>query len=85
MSTILVAAIEAAGRPALRVVFTLAALLALLAGAFIYHRRHYLFDRDPAVEDDIPVVRSNRAEEVIFVWGGLTLVLLSMLYQLWFD
>jgi hypothetical protein len=31
----------------------------------------------------VTVVRHNREEAVVFVWGGLTLVLLAILYQVW--
>jgi hypothetical protein len=44
-----------------------------------------LFGRDREVVNDTPVVRHNRLEGIIFVWGGLTLVVLSVLYQLWFG
>jgi hypothetical protein len=37
--------------------------------------------RDPNVENDFPVVRHNRLEQILFIWGGLTLVLISILYQ----
>ena len=79
----MIAAIEQAGVPALRVAFTIAVIIFLFGGAFIWRRRHQLFDRDPNVENDIPVVRHNRMEEILFVWGGLTLVLISILYQVW--
>jgi hypothetical protein len=79
----LTAVIEQPGVPALRVGFTLAVIVFLLAGLFIWCRRHQLFDRDPNVENDVPVVRHNREEAIIFVWGGLMLVLLSILYQVW--
>ena len=36
-----------------------------------------------APTDDVPVVRHNREEIILFVWGGITLVLLSILYQVW--
>ena len=75
--------IEQAGAPALRVAFTLAVIISLLDGIFIWHRRHQFFDRDPDVEDDVPVVRHNREEVVLLVWSGLTLVLLCILYQVW--
>jgi hypothetical protein len=62
--------IEGAGVPALRIAFTIAVLVLAGAGLLIYHKRHQLFDRDPEVEDDIPVVRHNRFEEVLLVWGA---------------
>ena len=75
--------IEQAGVPALRVAFTFAVLVFLYGGILIFRRRHQLFDRDPNVENDFPVVRHNREEGILFVWGGLTLVLISILYQVW--
>jgi hypothetical protein len=80
-SSLLIAVIEQAGVPVLRFGFTLAVIVFLLAGVFIFRRRHQLFDRDPSVENDVPVVRHNREEAILFVWSGLTLVLLSILYQ----
>jgi hypothetical protein len=55
----------------------------LFGGIFIFRRRHQFFDCDPNVENDVPVVRHNREEAIIFVWSGLMLVLLSILYQVW--
>ena len=78
-----IAVIEQQAVPALRVGFTLAVIIFLLAGVFIWRRRHQFFDRDPIVENDVPVVRHNREEEILFVWIGLTLVLLGILYQVW--
>jgi hypothetical protein len=81
--TAFVAVIEQTGVPALRVGFTLAVIVFLVAGVLIFRRRHQFFDRDPNVENDVPVVRHNREEEILLVWGGLTLVLLGILYQVW--
>jgi hypothetical protein len=78
--TTFIAVIEQAGVPALRVGFTLAVIVFLVAGVLIFRRRHQFFDRDPNVENDVPVVRHNREEEILFVWSGLTLVLLGILY-----
>ena len=78
-----IAAIAQGGLGALRVGFPLAVIVFLLAGVFIFRRRHQLFDSDPNVENDVPVVRHNRVEEVVFVWSGLMLVLLSILFQVW--
>src|SRR6266480_1990134 len=82
-SSAMMAVIEQAGVPALRVAFTVAVIVFLLAGVFIWRRRHQLFDRDPNIENDVTVVRHNRVEEVVFVWSGLMLVLLSILFQVW--
>ena len=78
-------AIQPAGVPALRIGFTIALLLVIGAVVFIYHRRDQLFGGDPEVANEIPAVRHNRVEEIIFVLGGLTLAVLSVLYQLWFG
>jgi len=80
---VMISAIEQAGVPALRVAFTTAVAFFLLVGSFIFRKRHQLFDRDPSVENDLPAVQHNRVEEVLFVWGGLTLVLIAILYQVW--
>ena len=82
-SSLVLALIEQQGVPALRVGFTLAAIMFVVAGVLIWQRRHQFFDRDPDVENDVPVVRHNREEVIIFVWSGLMLVLLSILYQVW--
>jgi hypothetical protein len=81
--TLLTAVIEPAGLAALRVGLSLVVIVFLLAGVFIFRRRHELFDPDPNVENDVPAVRHNRIEEVVFVWSGLMLVLLSILFQVW--
>jgi hypothetical protein len=80
---LIMAGIEQAGAPALRVGFTLAVVMFLLAGLFIWRSRPQFFDPDPDVENDVPVVRHNREETIIFVWSGLMLILLTILYQVW--
>jgi len=77
------AVIEEAGIPALRIAFTIAVIVFLLGGISIFRRRHQFFDRDPDVDNDVSVVRRNREEAIMFVWGGLTLVLLYVLDQVW--
>jgi hypothetical protein len=79
------AVIEQAGIPALRVAFTIAVLIFFYGGFVIFRRRHQFFDRDPNVPNDVPVVRHNRLEEILFVWGALTLVLISIVYQVWTE
>ena len=79
------AVIEQAGIPALRVAVTIAVIVFLFGGYVIFRKRHQFFDRDPSVPNDVPVVRHNRLEEILFVWGGLTVVLISILYQVWTE
>jgi hypothetical protein len=78
-----VAAIEQTGIPALRIVFSVALLGFLCGGILIFRKRHQFFDRDPNVENDVPVVRHNREEVVLSVWTALTLVLIFLLFQVW--
>jgi hypothetical protein len=75
--------VEQTGVPTLRVGFTLAVIMFLLGGLFIWRSRHQLFDCDPNFENDLPAVRHNREQAIIFVCTGLMLVLLSLLYQIW--
>ena len=79
------AVIEQAGLPALRVAFTIAVIVFLFGGYVIFRKRHQLFDCDSNVENDFAVTRHNRLEGILFVWGGLTLVLISILYQVWTE
>jgi hypothetical protein len=81
--SLVIAVIEQAGVPALRSAFTIAVIILLFAGIFIWRRRHQFFDRDPNVLNDVPVVRHNREEEILLVWGGLTTVLVFILIQVW--
>jgi hypothetical protein len=80
---LMTALIEQEGVPAFRVGFTLAVIFLVFAGILVWRRRHQFFDRDPDVDNDVPVVRHNREEEIILVWSGITIVLLFILYQVW--
>jgi hypothetical protein len=82
-SLLMIAGIEQAGLPAVRVAYTIAVIVFLLGGLSIWRRRHQFFDRDPDVDNDVPAVRHNREEEIILVWSGMTIVLLFILYQVW--
>jgi hypothetical protein len=81
--SLMIAVIEQAGVPALRIAFTFAVIVFLFGGIFIFRRRHQFFGRDPNVDNDVPVVRHNREEEILLVWGGLTTVLIFILIQVW--
>jgi len=77
------AGIQQAGVPALRVAFTLAVAVFLFGGVILFRKRHQFFDRDLNISNDVPVVRHNRMEEILFVWGGLTTVLIFIFIQVW--
>jgi hypothetical protein len=81
----LVAVIEQTGLPVLRVASGLAVLLFLYVGLVVFRRRHKLFDRDPNVENDVAEVRHDRMQMILYVWSGLTIVLISILIQAWID
>ena len=53
-------------------------------GAYIYRRRQ-LFDRDPQIAEDEGGLgpRHVRLELVLFFWGGVMLVLVATLYEIW--
>ena len=68
---------------ALRVIAIVAVLVMTGVGFLIYRNRHKFFDRDPDVDDDLPVVRHMRTEEILLVWSGLTILSISILLQVW--
>jgi len=81
--SLMIAVIEQAGVSALRIAFTLVAIIFLFGGIFIFRRRHQFFDRDPNVENDGIVVRRNREEIIIIVGSAVMLILVSILHQVW--
>jgi hypothetical protein len=81
----MIAVIEQAGIPALRIAFSVAVLGFLCGGFLIFRKRHQFFDRDPNVDNDVPVVRHNREEVILSVWAGLTVVLIYILFQVWSE
>jgi hypothetical protein len=79
----MIAVIEEEGLAPLRIVFTIATIVFLFAGFFIWRRRHEYFDADPDVDNDVPVVRHNREEVILSVWAGLTVVVVYIMFQVW--
>lgn len=79
----LLAALEAAGLPALRVAFTIGFIAFAAAGVYIFKKRHPLSDRDPEVDNDVPVVRHNREELILFVWAALMLAVFCIFIDVW--
>jgi hypothetical protein len=79
----MLALINPVGLPALRVAGTIFLVIFLFGGLYIFRNRHRFFDKDPDVDEDVPAVRKIRVEEVMMVWGALTLLILVILIKLW--
>ncbi len=81
----MLALINPAVLPALRIAATFFFIIYLLFGAYIFRNRHRFFDRDPNVDNDIPAVRNVRVEVVVIPWLCLTTLLVILLISLWRD
>jgi hypothetical protein len=79
----MLALINPAALPALRIAATFFFLINLVGGAYIFRNRHRFFDRDPDVDNDIPTVRHNRVEVIMIPWLFLTTLLLILLIRFW--
>jgi hypothetical protein len=79
----MLAAINPAALPALRIAETFFFIINLIAGAYIFRNRHRFFDQDPNVSDDIPAVRNVRVEVVMIPWLVLTSLLVILLIHFW--
>jgi len=79
----MLATINPAALPALRIAGTLFLIINLIGGTYIFLNRHRFFDRDPSVDDDIPAVRNLRMEVVMIPWLVLTTLLVILLIYLW--
>ena len=80
---IMLALINPAALPALRIAATLFLLINLAGGTYIFRNRHRFFDQDSSVDDDIPAVRKLRIEVVMVPWLVLTTLLVVLLIYLW--
>ena len=81
----MLATINPAALPALRIAATFFFIIYLLFGAYIFRNRHRFFDRDPDVDNDISAVRKMRIEVVTIPWLVLTTLLLILLIYFWSD
>jgi uncharacterized membrane protein len=79
----MLAQINPAALPALRIAATLFFIIYLLFGAYIFRNRHRFFDRDPDVDNDIPAVRNVRIEVVMIPWLVVTTLILILLIYFW--
>jgi hypothetical protein len=81
----MLAGINPAALPALRIAATIFFLIYLAGGAYIFRNRHRFFDRDPNVDNDIPAVRKVRIEVVMIPWSVITTLILVLLIRFWLD
>ena len=79
----MLALINPAALPALRIAATFFFIIYLLFGAYIFRNRHRFFDRDPNVDNDIPAVRHVRVEVVLIPWLVITTLILILLITFW--
>ena len=79
----MLALINSAALPALRIAATFFFLLYLAGGAYFFRNRHRFFDRDPRVDNDIPATRHVRVEVILIPWLGITTLILILLISFW--
>ena len=80
---ILIALIDPAAQPALRIAGGMVLIIYLLAGAYLFRRRRQLFGWDPQVEQDSEAARHTRVAVVLIPWLAVTTVLLIEWLGLW--
>jgi hypothetical protein len=81
----MLALIDPAALPALRIAATFFFLLYLAGGAYIFRNRHRFFGRDPSVDNDIPAVRHVRVEVVLIPWLSMATLILILLIRFWIS
>jgi hypothetical protein len=79
----MLALINPAALPALRIAATFFLLINLVGGTYIFRNRHRFFDQDSNVDNDISAVRKLRMEVVMIPWLVLTALLVILLINLW--
>ena len=82
-ATVMLALINPAALPALRIAATIFLIINLVGGTYIFRNRHRFFDRDRNVDNDIPAVRKVRLEVVMVPWLILTSLLVILLIYFW--
>jgi hypothetical protein len=79
----MLALINPAALPALRIAATFFLIINLLGGTYIFRNRHRFFDQDSNVDTDIAAVRKLRMEVVMIPWLVLTGLLIILLIYFW--
>ena len=79
----MIALINPAALPALRIAATFFFLIYLAGGAYVFRNRHRFFDRDANVDNDFPAARHVRVEVVLIPWLVITTLILILLISFW--
>jgi hypothetical protein len=79
----MLALINPAALPALRIAGTFFLIINLLGIIYIFRNRRRFFGQDPNVSEDIPAVRRLRVEVILIPWLFLTTLLIVLLIYLW--
>ena len=79
----MIALINPAALPALRIAGALFITINLLGGAWFFRNRHRFFDRDPQVAGDNDATRHVRLGVVLIPWLGVTTALIVEWLGLW--
>jgi hypothetical protein len=82
---IMIAVIDPAAVPALRVAGAFFLIINLLAGAWAWRHRRQLFGPDSTAEGDRPAIRQLQAIVLSIPWLFVTFRLLSVWVGLWID
>jgi len=82
---VMIAFINPAALPALRIAGALFLIIYLLAGAYFFRHRRRLFGRDPRVDGDNEATRHVRIEVILILWLGLTTLLVVEWVGLWIN
>ena len=81
----ILAGINPAALPALRIAATIFFIIYLLGGRYIFRNRHRFFDRDPNVDNDNATARHMRVEVVLIPWFFITTIILVLLIRFWIE
>ena len=81
----MLALINPAALPALRIAATFFFIIYLLFGAYLFRNRRRFFGRDQSVDDDFPAVRHMRVEVVFIPYLAVTTLVLILLIRFWMD
>ena len=81
----MLAAINPAAVPALRIAGTFFLIINIIGIIYIFRNRHRFFGKDPEVPDDLPENRKVRVELILVPWLFLTTFLVVLLIMLWTD